>query len=220
VLSAATGSDVTLEVAVLSAPAPEMDWFHGSERPLQGWSSPAFGQLEPAPVLRLAATMPLPGAMHLLFRPRAGAGAVEPAASALVRPLTAGHLLAVQGMPGQDLVATGGGQGMVEGGPLSGEVRLDGRLALARWSDSAGMTACVGRGLRRFAARGAVVAESESGAADFCFRRLGDQAVVEGHGRHLRLLAPGIRDVRLNGRPLTVPETADWLELDLGGDSA
>jgi hypothetical protein len=214
---ARSAAGVALDILALGAPAPEWDWLLGSERPRAGWVSPAFGELRPAPMLRLVAARSLPAELHLLLRPRLDStpgGRSEPRAS--VHALARGQVLVAAGMPGEDLVAVGGGAGVVPGGGcFAGDVDLDGELGLVRFSD-AELCACAGLGLRRLVAGGRVLAESRDAILDFCFRRLGEHAVVEGRGGRLRLWAPGVGEVRRNGTVLPVTRAGDWIELDLG----
>ncbi len=212
-----TRAGAALHVRLLGAPLPEMDWLAGSMRPLQGWVSPAFGRREPAPVLRLVSARQLPAALHLLLQPRGRADMAGNAReTAAVQALTAGHVLSVRGRLGEDLVAVGGGRGEVGGtGELAGEVDLAGGFGLVRLGPG-GLVAAAGQGLSRFTAGNRVLAEAGGGAVDFSFRRLGEHAVVEGRGGRLRLWAPGVLDVRRNGRVLPVRHSGEWIELDLG----
>ncbi len=215
---ARSAAGVDLDILALGAPAPEWDWFLGSERPLAGWVSPRFGERLPAPLLRLVIAGPLPTEMHLLLRPRqsTGAGGVAPnGKTAGVHPLERGRALVAIGMPGEDLVTLGGGRGLIPGpGPFAGEVDLDGALGLVRLSQGE-LTACAGAGFRRLVAGGREFAAAIGGEIDFCFRRLGTHAVVEGRGGRLRLWAPGVAEVRRDGVALPVTRAGDWIEIDL-----
>jgi len=140
-----------------------------------------------------------------------------------------GHALHVRGMPGEDLVCLAGGggseggrsdgrpaRGVVPGeGILAGSVEIDGRFALVRWGEG-GPRAIAGQRLRRLVAGGRVLVEVEGEPADFCLRRLGDQAVVEGSGGRVRVWGDGIREVRSGGLPLAAERSGDWIGFTLG----
>jgi len=214
-----SAAGVDLDLLVLGTPAPEWDWLAGSERPLAGWVSPRFGELEPAPMLRLVVAGQLPAELHLLLRPRLAAGpggGVHEGRTAEVHPLTRGQVLVTAGMPGEDLVALGGGRGTIPvAGPFAGEVELEGDLGLVRLSRGE-VAACAGLGFARLVAGGRVLAAAHGGGLDFCFRRLGAHAVIEGRGGRLRLWAPGVVEVRRDGVPLPVTRAGEWIEVDLG----
>jgi hypothetical protein len=208
---------VVLDVLALGEPRLDWDWFSGSEEPLAGWVSPSFGVRVPAPVLRLVTSRTLPAALHLLLRPRrAGTQGAGAPGEAAVHALDAGHVLVVSGMPGDDLVAVGGGTGVIPGdGPFAGAISLEGEVGLVR-AGADGLSTCSGKAFRRLAAGGRVIAEATGEPLDFCFRRLGAHAVVVGRGGTLRLLAPGVLEVRRDGARLPVERAGDWIEIDLG----
>jgi hypothetical protein len=219
---ASAPSGATLSVLVLGDPRPEVTLLSGCDRPLQGWVSPAFGQRRPGIVWRRVGFRPLPAVLHLLLRPLA-AGRPEDdrgEVACAVEPLDSGHALHVRGMPGEDLVCLASSEraarGRVEGpGVLAGEVEIEGRMALVRWAED-GPGVIAGEGLRRLRVGEMVLVEVNGEPADFSFRRLGDQAVVEGRGGEVRVWGDGIREVRCGGVPLAAERRGDWICFRLG----
>jgi hypothetical protein len=224
---ARTRSGAALRVLILLDPAPELDVVSGCAEPLQGWISSAFGERRVAPVIRWVATRSMPAILSFLLRPLAAAPAGRDAAAgggetAEVVAYENGSALHVRGMPGEDLVLLGSGAGRLPGpGSLAGEFELEGRLALVRsGAGGEGSLVIAGRGLKRLKVGGRVLVEVEeelgrAGGADFCFRRQGDRAVVEGRGGRLRVLGHGIREVEDGGAPLAVDRVGDWLAFTL-----
>lgn len=227
-----TGSGPVLRILVLGELDPEIELLRGSERPLQGWVSPRFGEREPGVVWRRVAWRSTPAVLHLLLRPlgatagraaagaAAGAAGVEPVTPAAVATLESGHALHAWGMPGEDLVCLARAgekvvRGMVPGGgALAGEVELEGRLALVRFGAD-GLETLAAEGLRRLKVGGEVLVEVEGDPASFCLRRFGDRALVEGNGGTVRIRGARIGTLRCGDAALAVERSGDWLRFHL-----
>ena len=118
------------------------------------------------------------------------------------------------GMPGEDLLLRNGAEGSIQIGARTVAVELRGKAALVRWQGGA-ITALAGYDLERLTIDGEVVIEVESGTVDCCLRRVGDQAIVTGHGGRLGLRIPGVSGVRGTAGKLASErrDGALWLNL-------
>jgi hypothetical protein len=132
-----------------------------------------------------------------------------------------GEGLWARGLPGVDLLLRDGASGPIAIGTETIAAELRGRAALVRWQDG-DISAIAGYGLERLAIGGEVLVEVESGSVDFCWRKVGDQAVVEGSPARIGLRIPGVREVREvremrgGGRSLEVERRNGALWLTLG----
>jgi hypothetical protein len=210
------GAELTLLQA--GDPFSEVELWEGAEHPLQGWCSPAFGVRIPAPVLRLVADREPPCRFALVLRPRARSGGSPTGAVAVGRAaLGPGEAFWARGMPGEDLLLRHGATGTVDLGTTRVEVALAGRAALVRLHEGQIMSVA-GYGLEKLAVNGEVLVEVESGSVDFCLRRVGEHAVVEGAPSRVGLRIPGVNAVR--GPEGTLPAErrggALWLSLGSG----
>ncbi len=216
-----------LRVLVLDEPEPEIELMSGSERPLQGWVSPVFGERQPEVVWRRVSTRSSPSVMHLLCHPLASAAAAQNGGpeSASVASFESGSALHAIGMPGEDLVclaasATREMRGSVSGsGLLAGRAGLEGRLAVVRMA-AGRHVALAGERLRRLEVGGLTRVETEGEPASFSLRRFGDRTVVEGRGGRLHLRGLGLGEVQNGEMTLEVEQTGDWQSFELPGEPA
>jgi hypothetical protein len=194
---------------------PECDLWQGSDRPLQGWSSPEFDVRVEAPVLRFVAYREAPCRFAMVLRPRARTGGASSGVAVGHATLDPGEAFWARGMPGEDLVLRHGARGRVDLGARGVEVELVGQAALVRWQDGQ-IRAMAGYGLERLVVGGEVLVEVESGTVDFCLRRAGEQAVIEGTTCRLGLRIPGVHAVRGADGSLPAERRDGALRLSLG----
>jgi len=175
----------------------------GETSPLQGWYSEDYGHRQPAPVLIGTAQSKTPARFHWVLRP--GVGPV-PCVREWRGP---GVGLTIESDAWTDCLAASGSASQ----DPSGELATDAELAFARWTKTGGVVRLVLVNGSRAASRGLLL-QADRPVSEFDM--LGQAGVLEIHAQpvcRMRVFAPGIAEVRLNGRPAAWRRSGYEIEL-------